>query len=148
MRIELKNAFGKVFIEVIVDSKNRWVYTNWIGYLTKDNIMAGALAYTEAIKKTGYCCVLNDTSEVLGGWDHSLDWVVNQWGPQAANAGIKHFALITKPESFAGSSAENFYESLKAFQVKVFDNLADAQFWLRQYIVVNQQTNILNPDIL
>ena len=137
MRRELKNAFGKVFIEVIVDSENSWVYTNWMGYLTKDNIMAGALAYTEAIKETGYSCVLNDTSKVLGGWDHSLDWVVNQWGPQAANAGIQHFALITNPESFAGLSAENFLESLKVFQVKIFDNLADAKVWLRQYALSN-----------
>jgi hypothetical protein len=100
--------------------------------------MAGALAYTEAIKETGYSCVLNDTSNVLGGWDHSLDWVVNQWGPQAANAGIKHFALITNPASFAGLSAENFFESLKAFQVKIFDNIPDAAMWLRQYSLTNQ----------
>ena len=133
MREDLKNAFGKVFLEVEVDTENKWVHTNWIGYLTKDNIISGALAYTEAIKETGYCCVLNDTSEVLGGWDHSLDWVVNQWGPQAANAGIAHFAIITKPESFANSTALSFYESLKAFEVKVFDNIADAKHWLRQY---------------
>ena len=139
MREELKNAFGKVFLEVDVDTENRWVHTNWIGYLTKDNIINGALAYTEAIKETGYCCVLNDTSEVLGGWDHSLDWVVNQWGPQAANAGIGHFAIITKPESFASSTALSFYESLKAFEVKVFDNIAEAKEWLRQYSL-NQES--------
>lgn len=138
MRIELKNAFGKVFIEVTVDAENRWVHTNWIGYLTQDNITAGALAYTEALKETGFSCVLNDTSNVLGAWDHSLDWVINQWGPQAADAGLQHFALITKPDSFAGLSAMNFYESLKAFQVKVFDNIADAKVWLRQYALANQ----------
>lgn len=133
MKKELKNAFGKVFLEVTVDTENRWVHTNWIGYLTKDNIMEGALAYTEAVNESGFSCVLNDTSQVLGGWDHSLDWVVNQWGPQAANAGIAYFALITRPDSFAGSTALSFYESLKAFQVKVFDNIADAAVWLRQY---------------
>lgn len=131
--MELKNAFGRVFIEVSVDAENKWIQTNWIGHLTQENIMAGALAYTEAIKETGYSCVLNDTSEVLGGWDHSLDWVVNQWGPQAAKAGIQYFALVTKPDSFAGSSAANFYESFKAFQVKVFDNVKDAKVWLHQF---------------
>jgi hypothetical protein len=138
MRQDLKNAFDKVFINITIDSRNRWVHTNWIGYLTEENIKAGALAYTKAVQEAGFTCVLNDTSQVVGGWDHSLDWVVNHWAPQAARAGIKHFALITTPESFAGSTASNFYAHLKAFEVKVFDDKAQAQAWLRQYSLGTQ----------
>jgi hypothetical protein len=133
MKQELNNAFGKVFITITVDRENRWVHTNWIGYLTEDNIKAGARAYTQAVQDAGFNCVLNDTSQVVGGWDHSIDWVVNSWSPQAARAGIKHFALITTPKSFAEASASSFFSNLKAFEVKVFDNLPDAEAWLRPY---------------
>lgn len=133
MRQELKNAFGKVFITITVDYENKWVHTNWQGYLTSDNVKAGALAYTNAVKEAGLNCVLNDTREVLGSWDHSLEWVINEWGPQAARAGVKYLAMITNPESLAESSASSFYSNLKAFEVKVFDNMAHAEIWLRQY---------------
>ncbi|ARS35775.1 hypothetical protein [Pontibacter actiniarum] len=133
MRQELKNIFGKVFITITVDNENRWVHTNWIGYLTQDNIKAGALAYTDAIKATGFSCVLNDTSEVLGSWDHSLEWVLNEWATKAAAAGIKHFALIISPDTFAGTSASNFHASNSAFEVRVFNNRTSAEPWLRQY---------------
>lgn len=133
MRQELKNIFGKVFITINIDTENRWVHTNWVGYLTQDNIKAGALAYTTAVKENGFCCVLNDTTEVIGSWDHSLDWVVNEWAIQAAAAGIKHFALITSPESFAAASASNFRAHNKAFEVKVFDNSTNAKAWLQQH---------------
>jgi hypothetical protein len=133
MRQEFKNAFGKVYLTVIVDRKNGWVYTNWIGYLTEENIKAGALAYTQAVKEAGFNRVLNDTRQIVGSWDHSLDWVVNVWGPQAAQAGVKHFAMVTNPKTLAESTASSFYSSLKAFEVKVFDNLVDAEFWLRQF---------------
>jgi hypothetical protein len=133
MRQEIKNAFNKVFISISVDQGNRWVHTNWMGYLTEDNIKAGALAYTEAVAEAGFNCVLNDTSQVVGSWDHSLDWVVNQWAPAAARAGIRYFAIITNPESFAHITATNFYSQLKAFEVRVFDNQAAAEAWLRQY---------------
>ncbi|RIJ43180.1 STAS/SEC14 domain-containing protein [Pontibacter oryzae] len=133
MRQELKNIFGKVFITITVDTENRWVHTNWVGYLTQDNIKAGAFAYTEVIRKTGFSCVLNDTTEVLGSWDHSLEWVVNEWAVQAAAAGIRHFAMITTPESFAESTATNFFANNKAFEVKMFEGRISAMAWLRQY---------------
>lgn len=133
MKQELKNVFGKVFITVSIDKENRWVHTNWLGYLTEDNIKVGALAYTEAVKEAGFSCVLNDTRQVVGGWDHSLDWVVNHWGPLAARAGIKHFALITNPASFAEVSAAAFCSKLEAFEVKIFEDKNEAEAWLRQF---------------
>lgn len=138
MRQEFKNAFGKVYLTVTVDRKNGWVHTNWTGYLTEDNIKAGAQAYTAAVKDSGFTCVLNDTRQILGSWDHSLNWVVNDWGPRAAEAGIQHFALITSPASFAESTAASFYAAIKAFEVQIFDNMPDAETWLRQYSFVKK----------
>ncbi|TPE46341.1 STAS/SEC14 domain-containing protein [Pontibacter mangrovi] len=132
---ELRNPFGRVYLTIDINSKNRWVHVNWMGYLTEENIKAGAAAYTKALSEAGYTCVLNDTRLIIGGWDHSLDRVVNEWAPRAARAGLKHFAMITTPETFAGSTAATFYNTLKSFETKVFDNTSDAQEWLRQYTV-------------
>jgi hypothetical protein len=138
MRQELKNAFGKVFITIVTDRANRWVHTNWVGYLTEENIKAGALAYTNAVKEAGFNCVLNDTSQVVGGWDHSLDWVVKQWAPQAARAGVKYFAMITNQESFAASTAKNFISNIRAFEVKIFDNRPQAEAWLHEFSLASK----------
>ena len=133
MKQEIKNAFGKVFITITVDPSNRWIHTNWIGYLTEENVKAGAQAYTQAVKEAGFNCVLNDTSQVVGSWNHSLDWVLNEWAQQAAKAGIRHFAIITTPESFADVSATSFDAKIKEFEVKRFANRTDAENWLRQF---------------
>ncbi|WP_345161473.1 STAS/SEC14 domain-containing protein [Nibribacter koreensis] len=109
------------------------MHTNWMGYLTEESVKAGALAYTDALRKAGLSCVLNDTTQVIGSWDHSIDWVVNEWAPMAAKAGLKHFAMITAPQTFAESSASAFYSNLKSFEAKVFDNISVARQWLRQY---------------
>lgn len=130
MRQELRNAFGKVFLTITPDTENRWVHTDWVGYLTQDNIKAGALAYATTVREAGFNCVLNDTRRVVGSWDHSLDWVLNEWAPQAAAAGIRFFALIATPESFAETTASNFYSKISAFEVKMFDNENDARDWL------------------
>lgn len=133
MTQELKNPFGRVFLTIYVNEKNRWVYVNWMGYLTEENIKTGALAYTQALRESGFNCVLNDTRLIVGGWDHSLDWVLNDWAPRAARAGLKYFAMITTPETFSDSTASTFYSKLKSFQAKVFEDKSKAEPWLRHF---------------
>ncbi|MEJ8804396.1 STAS/SEC14 domain-containing protein [Pontibacter sp. H249] len=135
MRQELKNAFGRVFLTIDVDTQNKWVHVNWMGHLTADNIKAGAVAYVKAMQEAKLNCVLNDTRLILGTWDHSLDWVVNEWAPKAAAAGLKHFAMITTPETFGDSSAAKFHKDLRAFEARVFDNKAEAEKWLRHCVL-------------
>lgn len=133
MREELKSALGKVYLTIETDRENRWIFTDWQGYLTAENIKTGAQAYTTALAKSGFSCVLNDTRSVRGPWDHSMDWVINTWAPNAAKAGLRHFAMISAPETLADGSAANFYGQLTAFQGQVFDNMADARQWLSEY---------------
>ncbi|GAB3244514.1 hypothetical protein GCM10027346_42180 [Hymenobacter seoulensis] len=133
MKQELHNATGRVYLTIETDPVNRWVAVDWKGYLTADSIKTGAKAYTDALAAAGFSCVLNDTRSVRGPWDHSMDWVINEWAPNAAAAGLTHFALISTPETLADGSAAAFYAQLTAFQAEVFDNLDDAQAWLRPF---------------
>lgn len=128
---ELKSSLGRMFLTIETDHENRWIAVNWQGYLTASNIQDGARAYTAALARAGFSCVLNDTREVRGPWDHSMEWVVNEWAPSAAAAGLRHFAMITTPASLAEGSAAAFYDQLKSFQARVFDNPEDARRWLR-----------------
>lgn len=133
MKQELRNAFGKVFLTIEVDARNRWVHVNWTGYLTADNIRTGAAAYTAALQRAGFSCVLNDSREVVASWSHSLDWVLREWAPTAARAGLRHFAMVTVPDTLAGSTAADFYTNLTAFRAEVFDDMEKARDWLRSH---------------
>lgn len=43
---------------------------------------------------------------------------------------MKHFAMVTSPQTLAEGSAATFYAQLTAFEGAVFDNLADTRHWL------------------
>jgi len=131
MKQELKSSLGRPYITIEDDLENRWIMVDWAGYLTADSIKAGAAAYTAALAASGLHCVLNDTRKVIGPWDHSMDWVINVWAPNAAAAGLRHFALISTPDSMADGSAANFYAQLTAFKARVFSNEEEARTWLR-----------------
>jgi hypothetical protein len=133
MRQELKSSLGRTYLTVEPDPVNRWIDVNWMGYLTGDNIRTGAAAYTAALAKAGYHAVLNDTRSVLGPWEHSLDWVINTWAPQAAAAGLTHFAMVTTQASMADTTAVTFYQQLTAFKAEMFSDIEEAKRWLRQF---------------
>ncbi|AKQ47386.1 hypothetical protein TH63_00390 [Rufibacter radiotolerans] len=138
MTQELTNSFGKVFLTIKVDTENKWVHVTWMGYLTPENIKTGAAAYVAALKKAGFSRVLNDTRLVIGSWDHSIDWVINEWAPQAAKDGLRYFSMLTTPESFADASALAFCNSLTAFQCGVFAEVEDAKKWLaKPYVEIS-----------
>lgn len=128
---ELKSSLGRVYLTIDTDYENRWIAVQWQGYLTAANVQAGARAYTAALAEAGFACVLNDTRAVRGPWDHSMEWVVNEWAPSAAQAGLRYFAMVTSPETLAQSSADNFSSMLTAFEARLFDNPAAAGQWLR-----------------
>ncbi|GGK59290.1 STAS/SEC14 domain-containing protein [Rufibacter glacialis] len=133
MTKELVNPFGRVYLTIKEDPQHRLIYVNWMGYLTEENIKTGARAYTNALAEAGFHCVLNDTRLIIGSWDHSMDWVVNDWAPNAAKAGLKRIAMLANPESLGESSASTFLSEVKAFEAKSFDNLDSARKWLAGY---------------
>ncbi|GAA4314417.1 STAS/SEC14 domain-containing protein [Nibribacter koreensis] len=132
MTQELVNPFGKVYLTIKKDTDNKLLYVNWIGYLTEENVKTGALAYTKTLQEAGYNCVLNDTRSIVGSWNHSMDWVINDWAPSAAKAGLKRIAMLASPASFAESSADTFINELTVFEAKCFDNIRTAEEWLTE----------------
>jgi hypothetical protein len=138
MKQTLQNALGRTYLTIEQDTINRCIAVDWMGYLTTESIKTGAKAYMDALVRSGYQAVLNDTRKVLGPWDHSMDWVINEWAPSAAEAGMRYLAMISTPDSMADSSAATFYAQLKAFETRIFDNEADAKAWLRQSLAAGR----------
>ncbi|WP_026463276.1 hypothetical protein [Adhaeribacter aquaticus] len=132
MKKELSNAIGRVFITIEYDALHKWVYNNWVGYQTYDNVVAGANACLDFIKDYKTTCLLNDNREVIGPWDHATDWIANNWTPRALQAGLKYFAHIVDSQTLAEMSAEQMHQKVgTVFEMKVFANAEEAKKWLK-----------------
>jgi hypothetical protein len=133
MMTELKNGFGKVYLATAYDAANGWVYNNWVGYQTLPGIIAGADACLSPLRKHGCAYLLNDNREVVGPWDHAVDWIVTDWAPRAIAQGLTHFANVVSPESMAALSAEAMRLGLGGqLHMRMFSNIDEAKAWLRE----------------
>ncbi|MCR5889948.1 STAS/SEC14 domain-containing protein [Hymenobacter sp. J193] len=141
MATELLNGFGKVYLTIDYDQANHWVYNNWIGYQTYTGIISGADACLLPLQQQACAYLLNDNRQVLGPWDHAVEWIVTDWGVRAAAQGLTHFAHVVSPDSLAAQSAKAMLLGLEGrLHLRMFSDMDQAQAWLReaQQQVVNQ----------
>ena len=137
---EIINGFGKVYLTIDYDTANAWVYNNWIGYQTHVGIVAGADACLVALRENRCAYLLNDNRQVVGPWDHAVEWIVTNWAPRAIAQGLTHFANIVSAESLAAGSARSMALGLEGqLQMHMFDNIAEAQAWLQAAQVLDKK---------
>jgi len=133
MSTDLTNGFGKVYLRITYDPANHWVYNDWIGYQTYVGIVAGADACLGPLAENACAYLLNDNRQVVGPWDHAVEWIVTNWAPRAIAGGLTHFANVVSSESLAAGSARSMALGLDGqLQMHMFDNMAEAQQWLRE----------------
>jgi hypothetical protein len=131
MPTQLTNGFGKVYLTIEYDAANQWVYNNWIGYQTYIGIIAGADACLHPLQENACTYLLNDNRQVIGPWNHAVEWIVKDWAPRAIAQGLTHFAQVVSPESLAALSAEAMHMGIgDRLQIKMFSTIEEAQAWL------------------
>lgn len=133
MPTDLTNGFGKVYLRISYDAATRWVYNDWIGYQTYVGIVAGADACLLPLAENRCAYLLNDNRQVIGPWDHAVEWIVTNWAPRAITIGLTHFANVVSPESLAASSAQSMALGLEGqLKMHLFSDIKEAQQWLRE----------------
>lgn len=133
MPTELINGFGEIYLTIEFDAVNNWVYNNWIGRQTYVGIIAGADACLHPLRNHACAYLLNDNRQVIGPWDHAVEWLITSWAPRAISQGLTHFAHIISSEALAALSAEAMHIGINGqLQMRMFDDSDAAQEWLRQ----------------
>ncbi|RAU81816.1 STAS/SEC14 domain-containing protein [Pontibacter arcticus] len=131
MKKEICNAFGNVFLTVEYEDKYNLVHNNWLGYQTLENVMLGANACLELLAYYNCPYLLNDNRLVIGDWNHANDWIANEWTPLAVENGLRYFAHVVNPESYAALSAQMMEEQVSGLlRMRIFEDFEEARNWI------------------
>lgn len=133
MKKELKNTFDKTYLSIEYDQGHQWYYNRWRGYITAENILEGSTTYLSLLQAAPCPLLLTDNQRVVGSWQESLDWLTDDWAPQAVNCGLRRLAMVVSPGSFAVETSEQLLKRLDGIplEVKVFSDMQKAKEWLK-----------------
>lgn len=113
------------------DEANHWLRATWSGYIDPLEARRGAEAYLQHAARTPSPYLLNDNSQLRGPWFDSLDWLAEVWVPQAIVLGLRYVAHVRQANRHSDILPSHLPDSI-SFDLQIFDNLADAQHWLKE----------------
>lgn len=111
---------------------DQWLRATWRGYVDPAEAMRGAEAYLLHATQVPCSLLLNDNTELRGPWFDSLDWLAEVWVPQAARLGLRYVAHVLQADQNFDILPSHLPASVP-FELQIFQNLDDAQHWLRQH---------------
>ncbi|PKV63303.1 STAS/SEC14 domain-containing protein [Pontibacter ramchanderi] len=128
---ELTSSTGKTYLTIHYDEQHKWVYNDWTGYVSPENVKQGSLAVLEAIRQYNAACGLNDNRKLVGRWDESVGWIEQEWIPMAAEAGLRYYAHIVNEDAFAAASSADMLSRVQGrFEMRIFEDASEARAWL------------------
>jgi hypothetical protein len=137
----LLNNQNKPFLQWNYDNENNWLYLNWIGYISKENVIKGAELALKLIQENNITYLLNDNRELQGPWGDTGDWLETYVIPKAMAAGLLYFAHVLSPGIAGALSAQDLHRRLVGtLNMQLFGNIEKATAWLKS----QQQANPLS----
>jgi len=131
MKLELKSQNGTTFLYLEYDQVNQWLYANWIGYQSVDNVKRGVMEIVQMLDKYNFSKLLNDNRALIGPWDKANAWVEGSILP-AGGSRIKYMAHVISPGIFGQLSVQDLQARLQdKIQIKLFEDIRKAEDWLK-----------------
>ncbi|MES2732011.1 MAG: hypothetical protein V4714_09690 [Bacteroidota bacterium] len=130
--IETKNRFGKTFCITEYDSANDWIYANWFGFVTPDDIKKWSVDYLKLLNQTNCSRFLINNKELRGPWQQANEWIAVELTPKAIAGGLRYYAHVVSPDLFGAMSVNDLEKRVEGvgFVMRVFKEMDAAQDWL------------------
>ena len=130
---ERETLFTSKNIDIFFDKTDNFIYVDWKGFQTVDNVKTGCEQMLVELKKKSVTKIFNDNSKVTGPFQGATEWLVNDWFPRMFTAGLKYFAWVVSPNVFSQLSAESTVNKLATGEIiQTFDSYNQADKWIKE----------------
>ena len=115
------------------EEADRWLRATWRGFIDPEEARRGAQTYLDALADFRCPLLLNDNTALQGPWFDSLDWLMQVWVPHAASLGLRYVAHVVQADTLHDVITDTRrYPAACLFDLQFFDQVAEAEDWLRQ----------------
>ncbi|OUJ74312.1 hypothetical protein [Hymenobacter crusticola] len=114
------------------DEVNHWLRATWKGFINSQDATRGATQTLEVLRITHAPYLLNDNSQLVGPWFDSIEWLQQEWVPQATTLGLRYVAHVMPADANADiTTVAMRHPEQVPFELQIFRQVEEAQEWLR-----------------
>jgi hypothetical protein len=130
--MKLQLLYRTTCLTVYYDQYNEWLFLDWEGDLTLLLVQEACTALATCFLHRSYSRVLNSNEQVTGiHWDVTK-WLITDFMPHLALAGIEYVAWIHSTSLRGQHMVQTVLDWLASPRLNAFSNAADAVTWLQQ----------------
>ncbi|MFT6971092.1 MAG: hypothetical protein ACJAXX_001660 [Roseivirga sp.] len=126
----IKDAKDHIFYEAEIDQKMGWIYINWVGDVSLDDVKRGSEAFLDLLAISKAKKLLNDNSLLTSNFLEINDWIEKNIIPKAVDLGLHYFAHILSPKFIARFSGVDLGLRVKPIEFQAFKSRDKAEKWL------------------
>jgi hypothetical protein len=123
----IKDSKNHVFYEAEIDQKNGWVYINWIGDISLDDVKRGSEAFLDLLSISKSQKLLNDNSLLTSNFLEINEWIEEHIIPKAVALGLKYSAHVLSPKFIARFSGVDLGLRVKPIEFQAFKSRDKAE---------------------
>ena len=124
--------YKKDYLAIYHNSKDAWIYADWMGHQTNHTIKEGSEKILELVQGKRIHKLINDNTHLTGIRANAIEWLALDLAPRLQKAGLQYIGWIYKTNSLGEVSADHVLSlSQTDIIVIVFDNVLTAEKWLR-----------------
>jgi PAS domain S-box-containing protein len=125
------SVFRNPAIHIAYNETYHYITANWSGFQNKYTVRDCCNQLLSVINNYQCNNLLNDNSQVVGGWMDACDWLVDECFPALEQAGIKRLAWITSPSTFSRLSTAYTIDKVDGdVDIQVFADKEAAHEWI------------------
>lgn len=128
---ELQTDEGVKYLEMTYEPENGWIRCKWFGDVPVSYISKGIDCYQQLLKETHCTKLLNDNSRFKANWIELNDRIENERMAESVKNGLRYMAHVNASRFITRFSAVDLGTRVKDFEFKIFEELEDAEDWLR-----------------
>jgi hypothetical protein len=129
---ELRALYQGEHVDIFRDHANGWLYVDWKGQLSPQSVRDGCERLLDWVVATGCRLILNDNTQVIGGWHAAADWIADDFLPRLRRAGVLSVAWVQSPHSDSRRAAQSVaFMAAMDDVVCLFEDARTAAAWLR-----------------
>ncbi|UOR05965.1 hypothetical protein MUN82_02410 [Hymenobacter aerilatus] len=112
------------------DAAHHWLYVAWRGEYNAVAAITGCLLILRHIEATRAQKILNDSSQMLDGWNEVTRWVGEEFFQQLASQGVAAVAWVKAHDWPAQAAIDKAMQYVTQPLVDTFDDTVTAYRWL------------------
>jgi len=118
-------------ISIQLNVEDQYLSVDWKGYQNLQTVQHGCMIMLDLLSKNKISKVLNDNTHVKGNWSEAADWGNDFWFPAMQAAGLRYFAWIYSPSTFAQLAAHKSIDlMIDRITAQFFTDVPEATNWL------------------